>query len=195
MSRYVGIVVPVLGIVVLSPVFILAPYRAYQSSQYRTGRDPGLYRYLERVPKDAVIASLSKQSDLFPSFAKRSVLTGYEYGIPYHLGYYGQIRQRTHDLVRAQYSADPATVRQVIERYGVTLWLLNKLAFTTDYIANNSWIRQTQPEGAVARAKLNEPTPPVLQRLSGRCLAYRGLQVILVDAGCVKSLAAKEAAF
>src|SRR5262249_22542700 len=77
-----------LGLVLLGSIVDPVARGIFPKTQYWTGHEPGLYQYLQLQPSNALIATLSVQSDLLPSLARRSVLTGYEYGIPYHLGYY-----------------------------------------------------------------------------------------------------------
>jgi hypothetical protein len=175
-----------LGLVVLYPVALWLTGTPFPKTQYVVGQEVRLYQYLASQPKDIVIASLSYQADLLPSFARRSILSGYEYGIPYHEGYYFQIRRRTQDLVRAQYSLDPAEVRRFIDTYGVKFWLLDEGAFRKEYLALHAWINQTQPDGSEARDNLNRLGQPVVERLAERCLAYRGNRVELVDATCMR---------
>jgi hypothetical protein len=66
-------------------------------------------------------------------FSHRSILVGSEYAIPYHLGYYRQIRQRATDLISAQYSHDFTEIKSFIQKYRVNFWLLDTEAFTPEY--------------------------------------------------------------
>lgn len=177
------------GLVAFYPSVYWVTGIPFPKTQYVVGTEPGLYQYLASQPKDIVVASLSPQTDLIPSFSRRSILTGYEYSIPYHVGYYDQIRRRTHDLLRAQYSSDPAEVRRFIVEYGVTFWLIDQLAFTREYVTLSPWIQQTRPEAAAALASLDRPSPPIVARLSGRCLTYLGNRIMLLDAACLKAQA------
>src|SRR5262249_277586 len=80
-----------LAVSVLYPVALWYSRVPFPKTQYFVGREEGLYRYLERQPKDILIASLSTEGDLLPSFTGRSVLTGYEFGRPFHPLYYQEI--------------------------------------------------------------------------------------------------------
>jgi hypothetical protein len=154
-------------------------------TQYLIGREGELYRYLEQQPPDIMIASLSQEADLIPSFAQRSIVTGYEYGIPYHKGYYSVIRQRMHDLVRAQYSTNPADVKRFVQRYGVTHFLLNRQAYLPAYVKLNRWILQTQPEGMQALDTVEGGQAPALAAVADRCTTFRTQRFVFVDAKCV----------
>ena len=169
---------------------LLYPTYAVQSYPHRlgyvTGTNPELYQFLQQQPKDIVIATLSEEADFIPSLARRTVLTAREYSIPYHWDYYGQIRQRTQDLIQAQYSPNTADLKRIIDRDRIDYWLLDSDAFTPKYLINNDWIMQFQPETKQAIANLKQPKQepaivgsieqcrifqtPNLNLLSGQCL-------------------------
>jgi len=46
-------------------------------------------------------------------------------------------------LIRAQYSLDLVAVQTLIQKYGG--FLLEPEAFTLEYVANNTWLKQYQP--------------------------------------------------
>jgi hypothetical protein len=167
------------------PVAWLAMGGEFPTTQYLIGRDADLYAFLREQPENIMIASLSQEADLIPSFAQRSILTGYEYGIPYHQSYYTVVRQRMHDLVRAQYSTDPAEVRSFIQRYGVSHWLLNRQAFTPFYVSTNRWIRQATPESIVALKTIDDGQIPALMPVAEQCGVFRNARFVLADATCV----------
>ncbi|MEB3357465.1 MAG: hypothetical protein VKK04_12125 [Synechococcales bacterium] len=154
------------------------PITAYQVGQY-----PELYEFLRSQPTDSLIASLSNEVNNLPSFARRSILTGSEYAIPYHTGYYTEIRQRTLDLIRAQYSADPTVVQNFVDRYGVTHWLLDRNAFQPAYLSNQPWIQQYPAAAQAAREALLRETP-ALSRLND-CVMFADRGLSLLDARCI----------
>ena len=129
---------------------LLYPTYAVQAYPHRLGyvtaTTPELYQFLRQQPKNIIIATLSESGDFIPSFAQRSVLTAREYSIPYHWDYYKQIRQRTQDLIQAQYSSNQTDVQQFIHQYQVDFWLIDRTAFTNEYLQHNDWLRQFQPE-------------------------------------------------
>jgi len=113
------------------------------------GEVPALYEFFQKQPKDILIASLAEEANNPPTFSQRSILVGRKYAILIRC-YYRQFRQRTIDLIRAQYSPDLAQVQNLLRTYGVDFWLLDRAAFTTEYVANNQWIRQYQPAATEA---------------------------------------------
>ena len=169
-------------IILLLPTCLtqLYPYRL----GYVTGEAPQLYQFLQQQPKDSLIATLSKEGDFIPSLAQRSILTSREYSIPYHLDYYQQIRQRTKDLIQAQYSHTQADLTQFVQKYQLDLWLIDRDAFTIDYLKHNGWLQQFQPETQNAITNLQQ-TKPLIASKSDRCSVFQTAKLNLLDAKCV----------
>lgn len=167
--------------IILIPT-IEVQHRPYRLS-YVTGQAPKLYRFLQQQPKDITIATLSKEADFIPSLAQRSVLVSREYSIPYHWDYYGQIRQRTRDLIQAQYSSQ-TDLERFIRKYQVDLWLLDRQAFSVEYLKSNSWLNQFSPEIQNAIASLQQSQPEILSQRD-RCSIFQTTELYLLDAKCL----------
>jgi hypothetical protein len=114
-------------------------------------------------------ASLAEEANNLPTFSKRSILVGREYANPYHVGYYRQISQRATDLIRAQYSQDLSEVKNFIRTYGVDFLLLDRAAFTPEYMANHRWVNHFQPTATEMLAKLEQGTIPALSSFMEHC--------------------------
>lgn len=170
---------------------LLYPTYAVQTYPYRlgyvTGNSPQLYQFLQQQPKDILIASLSEEADFIPSLAKRSVLTAAEYSIPYHLDYYWQIRQRTKDLIKAQYSNDLQQIKNFIDRYQPDLWLIDKNAFTVEYLENNSGLMQFESPAKQAVSLARSPTNPVLIAKFLECRVFEDNRSIILSTKCITS--------
>ncbi|MGJ3252900.1 MAG: hypothetical protein ACFE0J_17465, partial [Elainellaceae cyanobacterium] len=151
---------------------------------YQIGRSPDLYEYVRSQPVDARIASLSEAANNLPTFAERSILVGSEYAIPYHLGYYQLFRQRATDLIRAQYSADSQALKEFINTYDVTLWLLDRSAFKPSYVNNQAFIQQYPDVAQEALTSLQKETPALSSTVKP-CTALKPKGLILLDAQCV----------
>jgi len=154
-------------------------------TRYKTGQAPQLYERLASTPKDALIASLSNETDNLPVFAKRSILVGREIALPFHRGYYSQIRQRAIDLINAQYSPDLVELQRFIQTYGVTFLLVDRNAFTADYVTGDRWLRQFQPAVKDAAARLAQGVTPALARLMDSCAVFETNGLVLISADCV----------
>jgi hypothetical protein len=93
-----------------------------------------LYRYLQTLPQDVVIAGHPVEMDNIPLLARRKVLANQELALPYYTGYYAVVRQRLHDVLLAYYADDVQQVRDFVARYGVDYILLNTRHFEPDFL-------------------------------------------------------------
>jgi hypothetical protein len=159
--------------------------KAFPRTKYVTGPFPQLYAFLQQQPNDSLVASLSAEVNNLPSFAQRSILVGREYAIPFHVGYYHQFQQRVVDLIQAQYSPDLETVKQFIQTYGVDFWLLDRDAFTPNYLIKNRWFQQFQPETNQATLRLQHGVEPALARTINACTVFDDPGLILLKGNCI----------
>lgn len=167
----------------LYPTYAVQAYP--QRLGYVTANNPKLYKFLRQQPKDSVIATLSELGDFIPSFAQRRVLTAREYSIPYHWDYYKKIRQRTQDLIQAQYSSSPADVKQLIQQYRVDLWLVDRNAFTIEYLQQNDWLKQFQPETREAIANLKHHQVSAIAQKIDQCSIFQTPEINLLASKCL----------
>lgn len=158
------------------------------SVSYKVGRFPTLYEFFQDQPKDALIASLEEEADNLPIYSHRSTLVGNEYAIPFHVGYYRQIHQRATDLIRAQYSQDLVESKNFIQKYGVDFWLLDRAAFTSEYLAQdnsrNLWLRQFSPTKE-ALDRLEQGKIPALADFMKRCSVFESENLVVLQAKCI----------
>ena len=170
---------------VLHPVYLQFKNIPFPRTDYVVGGVPSLYEFFARQPKDILIASLAEEANNLPTFSKRSVLVGREYANPYHVGYYRQISQRATDLIRAQYSQDLSEVRHFIRTYGVDFFLLDRAAFTPEYMATHRWANYFQPTAAETLAKLEQGTIPALSGFREHCSVLETGSLIVLQAKCI----------
>ncbi|MGF1541843.1 MAG: hypothetical protein ACFCU5_15570 [Pleurocapsa sp.] len=187
-GKYKKLLKPLITVTIIT--LLLYPTYAVQAYDYRLGYETGtatkLYQFLQQQPKDILIASLSQEADFIPSLAKRSVLTAQEYSIPYHLDYYLPIRQRTQDLIGAQYSDSLTEIKTFISKYNIDLWLIDKNAFTVNYLQNNNWLQQFKSETNQAIALLQENKSPAILSKINDCSIFTETNLILLNAKCIK---------
>jgi hypothetical protein len=161
---------------------------------YLNGQDKAMYQFFAQQPKDIMIASLAREANSIPSFSLRSILVGWEYGIPYHLGYYQQIRDRVLALIRAHYSSDIAQVQEFTQKYGITYWIVARDSFTPRFI-NRLWAGQFKPETDAAIAALTasqsatnnaaDRKPLIVQEAMQRCAVVSTEKLVVMSANCV----------
>ncbi len=159
--------------------------RHFPETLYVDGGMPVLYEFFQKQPKDSLTASLAEEANNLPIFAQRPILVGREYSIPYHVGYYRQVRDRATDLIRAQYSPDLAEVKRFIQKYKVSFWLLEQSAFTPQYLESDRWLLQYQPAVSEAVANLKQGTIPALAQVSDRCSVLQTGSLVVIQAQCI----------
>jgi len=159
--------------------------RDFMQPKYRVGKESQMYEYFAQQPKDILIASLSREASKLPVFSKRSNLVSWEAGLPFHKRYYGEIRQRAIDLINAQYSPDLNELRGFVQKYGIDFFLVDRHAFTPDYVASDKWILMYQPEAAAAMKRLERGDVPALSTLMQKCSDFQDDGFIVVKAECV----------
>ncbi|MEH2158560.1 hypothetical protein [Nostoc sp.] len=187
-SRQNGRQILILGtIIILGAGLFLYPssLKVFPKTPYIEGQVPTLYNFLQKQPQNIVIASTSEEADNIPIFAQRTILVGKEYGLPIHTKYYAQFRQRMLDLINAQYTEDINQIKDFIQKYHVTFWLLERSAFTPEYITKNTWLQQYQPEAQQAKAKL-EKSLPVLATFINSCAVFETDNLVLLKTECIK---------
>jgi hypothetical protein len=176
---------PIKPAIVLSLVAIIAILEEFPDPNYKVGREAKIYQFLKQQPKDTLVVSLGGEVDNIPSFAERSVLTSKELAIPYHLGYYLPLRDRVFATINAQYSPNPREVEEFIDSYGIDFWLLEKGAFTVEYIDNHRWMQQFQPTTDRARSRLKNGVEPVISTKINSCTVLETKRYFVLDAPCL----------
>jgi hypothetical protein len=159
----------------------------FPNPRYLTGTAPELYQFLAQQPQNTLIASLSEEADNLPTFAQRSTLAGREYGVPFQVGYYRQIRQRAEQMLQAQYSADLSAAKAVIATYDVDFWLVDRAAFSQEYLRKHRWLRLFEPEFTAAQTQLQPGKMPAMKTLVPRCQVLETEALILLRASCIAS--------
>ncbi len=168
------------------PAFV----KNFPKTAYQVGGAQQLYQFFAQQPKDTLIASLAEEANNLPTFSQRSILVGREYAIPYHVGYYRRFRERTVELIEAQYSQDLAPAKQLIQKYGIDFWLLEPSSFTPDYLRKNHWRWQFDPAKQAAE-RLKRGKMPALVGLVGRCSVFDKEGFSVLPADCILKAAQK----
>jgi hypothetical protein len=153
------------------------------------GGAPKIYQFFAQQPKDILIASLAEETDNVPAFSQRSVLVSKEYALPFHLGYYNQIRQRAIDLINAQYSPSLPALQSFIRKYKIDFFLVDRNAFQPEAILNNpglkNWLMQFQPATNEAIARLQKQEEMAIVPLIKPCTVLKANNLSVLDAQCL----------
>ena len=159
--------------------------RDFMQTSYRPGREPQLYEFFSQQPSNVLIASLSREADRIPLFAKRTNLVSWECSIPFHKGYYSQIRQRAIDLINAQYSADLVELQDFVRKYQVDFVVVDQRAFDSDYLKRDRWFRLYEPVTSDAIKRLKAGSEPALAKLMTQCSSFSNEDVVVISAECI----------
>lgn len=154
---------------------------------WRIGEAPAIYQYLAQQPKDIMVASLSDDANNIPAFAYRSILVSEEFAFPYHPYYHREIQQRASDLIEAQYSTNKETLLSFIDRYKINYLLLDKTAFTPEYLQTKNWLLYSSWQNTTINAieqlktKDNFVLPPIVKS----CSVIATQKANLLDTKCI----------
>lgn len=167
--------------IIISPFFL----EKFPKTDYVVGKFPSLYQFFSQQPKDILIASLTEEAANIPSFSQRSILVGgVGFPVPYHKSYYAQIRQRTNDLIAAQYSPNLQQVQSFIQRYDIDYWLLEYSAWHPVYIARSRWIRQYNAADQAINL-LQQGKIPALANEVNHCAVFQTGNFTVLQTSCI----------
>ncbi|MBD2546698.1 hypothetical protein [Planktothricoides raciborskii] len=170
-----------IALVVLEPTWL----KRFPRTDYVVGSVPQVYEFFAQQPKDILIASVAEEVNNIPAFSQRSILIGGEgYPVPYHTGYYRQIRDRTLDLITAYYSQNLNQLEEFIQEYSIDFFLVETGSFTPDYIRQSNWMMQYQPAANQAIAQLETGSSPLLAQIGDRCTRLQVKNLKIIDANC-----------
>ncbi|MGB3509182.1 MAG: hypothetical protein WBA93_08055 [Microcoleaceae cyanobacterium] len=161
-------------------------WKNFSDLDYQKGKSPEVYEFFAQQSKDILIASLSEEVNYIPTFSQRSVLFAWEYAIPYHLGYYSQIKQRTTEFILAQYDSDIKFIQNYINTYGIDFLILDRQVFTPEYMLKNRWLRQWYHQmGNQIGINLKNGTIPAIVDTIDKCSVLETKKLWVLEAKCI----------
>ena len=171
------------GLLAVLSAIGLAFYPALYDGNFVRDPTPSITAYLSTLPPDTLVAGVPTEADSVPAFAGRPVLTNREYALAYHQGYYDAVRQRTLDLIDAYYAESPRQVAEFAARYGVDIFLVNRLAFGPDTAAD-AWAGSFEPYTSLVLGHLRRNGRYALLDAARRCGVLTEGEVTVVPARC-----------
>ena len=175
------VVILLFGYLTLYPISL----SKFPKTNYHMGLAPNLYQFFAEQPKDITIASISSEANNIPTFAHRSILSGQEYAIPYHLGYYRRFQTRTLELIQAQYAENLSELQNFIQKYDVDFWLLESDTLTPEYIERNGWMQQYPQATQPALEQLKSDRTPAFLGVLDRCPALQIDSFTVLPTECI----------
>ncbi|MEM1171146.1 MAG: hypothetical protein AAGJ08_19220 [Cyanobacteria bacterium P01_H01_bin.35] len=182
--RIIGlIIIGFLGILLIGDMSL---WKNFPYPDYQKGKSPEIYEFFAQQPKDILIASLSEEADYIPTFSQRSVFFAWEYAIPYHLGYYSQIKQRATEFIFAQYHSDIQWMENFIDTYGIDFLILDRQAFMSKYALKNPWLRQWYYQmGNQIEMNLQNGNIPAIVGTIDKCSVLETKKLWVLEADCI----------
>ncbi|WP_293118071.1 hypothetical protein [Okeania sp. SIO1I7] len=182
--RFYGFIfIGFLGIILIGNFSL---WKNFSDLDYQKGKSPEVYEFFAQQPKDILIASLSEEANYIPTFSQRSVLFAWEYAIPYHLGYYNQIKQRATEFIFAQYHSDIQLIQNFINSYEIDFLILDRQAFMPEYVLKNRWLRQWYHQmGNQIGINLQNGTIPAIVGTINKCSVLEAKNVWVLEAECI----------
>ena len=162
----------------------LALYPADYDGLFVRDPHPAVTAYLRAQPEDVLVAGVPTEADSVPALAGRRVHVAREYALPYHLGYYGQVRRRIVDLIEGYYAESPRRAADFAARYGVHLFLVNRAAFDRGTFAD-AWAGEFEPFTSAISLKLKRQNRFALLELARRCAVVDDGAVAVVPTACL----------
>ena len=179
-------------IIIASTTIIVVPaipfiFTSFQN--WKVGTNPEIYQYLARQPKDILVASLSEDANNIPAFSQRSILVGGEFAFAYHPTYYNRVKQRTVDLLQAQYSPNIKVLTSFIRKYDVDYIMLDKTAFTSEYLLEKDWLINSswRDKTELAISQIESESTSALAKLIPDCSVVFTDNLYLIDTTCILS--------
>ena len=161
---------------------------------YQTGRAPNVYAFFRSTPIDTKIAGIDGEINNLPSFAQRSIIFGFEYAIPYQLGYYQPLKQRGIETISTFFSTDRQQIAEFVQRYDLSFWLVQRSSFQAETIRNDKRLGEIVKSDfqddplvkaiATAIADLEAGRVPVLSTDLDRCSVFSDADFVILDAAC-----------
>ncbi len=156
------------------------------------GQSPTLYTYLAQQPVNTLVATISTEGNNLGAFSKRSTLVSEEFSLAFHPRYHSIIKQRTIDLLRAQYSTDLSVVQKFISQYDINFFLVERNAFQPEYLPKQNWLVNGAAHDFVKELveQLQEGHVPILAQYSETCMQLSAEKWLLLKATCISQMSA-----
>jgi hypothetical protein len=148
--------------------------------------NPPLYRYLETVPKDAVIAGDPMRISCVPLASRRAVVISTRLYQPWDVEYFRVTRSRMFAMVRAYYGGSIKRLIDLRTRYGADYLVVREDDLTRDRILR-AW-RQHQPFTGLIRQFLRSSQRAAALDLPRRCRTWQSRIERVFDLRCVAAV-------
>jgi hypothetical protein len=163
------------------------PFIFLQPQLWMVGQYPRIYQFLSNQPPNILVASLTEEANNLPAFSHRSILIGGEFAFAYHSNYYDQFKQRSIDVIRAQYSSDLTEVQHVISKYGIDFFMIEDDFFQPGSLLSKRWLVNSSFQSTVLDTvtQLRQGRTPALKKLRRQCAVLSEKEFLIINASCI----------
>jgi hypothetical protein len=171
----------------LIPLCLTAPF--WKSDLIHPSTDSlALMRFFKTTPKYSMISGNLGVSSNIPPLARRSVFLSHEGYIPFHQGYFREMKTRLRDWLSAYYAQDAAPLRKFIKRYPTDYMVVD----VNDYekarlerLGRNHY--QAFEPSFFQQLKLKSKSQYLLYRLAKQLAIYRNDTYLVVKTADIKA--------
>lgn len=181
----IGLISFLFAIIIIFPLF--PPVFIDWYHNWVVGEAKPIYEFLAQKPKNILVASLSTEVNNIPAFTERSILVGREFALAYHPIYHNKIKTRVIDLLNAQYTVNFELLTNIITKYNISYFLLEKNSFSPDYLKQQNWLIYSSWQEVSQQIinELNQDKIPILTNFIESCKVLSTENLYLVDANCI----------
>ncbi len=90
--------------------------------------------------------------------------------------------------MKAQYGQDLTDLKYLINKYKVDFLLIDREAFTPEYISEERWLRGIEPEAEQAVASLKQGVMPAISEFIESCSVFETEESIVLQAECLSAI-------
>lgn len=111
-------------------IAIIGGLRNHNVSIYDYSYYKPVYRFIETLPKDSLLAGHPEFMDNAQTFGRRKAFATYELSHPYRRDYWAVMKKRLYDLFDAYYAGDPKALREFSDYYGIDYLIVRESDFS-----------------------------------------------------------------
>ena len=137
-----------------------------------------LYKYLETLPKDTLIAAHPYVADYIPTFSKRKVFINFELSHPWFDRYWDVIKSRTFEFFDAYYADSSAKIIAFCRKYHIDYLVVDMHHFTREFLQRKSIY--FEPFGSYVKSITREKHEFALPHIPERHRLFRNGDIFVI---------------
>jgi len=138
----------------LMVIAVIGGLRNHNVSIYDYSHCEPVYRFIETLPKESLLAGHPEFMDNAQTFGRRKAFATYELSHPYRRAYWAVMKKRLYDLFDAYYAADHKALREFSDYYGIDYLIVRESDFSDSALVAGSIY--FEPFGTYVQRKLTK---------------------------------------